>query len=38
VNATSTNTFTVGQPITAVISGATSSPTDTMLVLSVTWS
>jgi hypothetical protein len=37
-NATSTRTFSAGQPITATTSSATSDPTDTMLVLSVTWS
>ena len=36
--ATAANTFTAGQPITAVITGATSSPTDALLSLNVTWS
>lgn len=38
VSATSANTFTAGQAIIAAITAATSDPTDTMLVLSVTWS
>ena len=36
--ATALNTFTAGQHITAAISGATSSPTDALLSLNVTWS
>jgi len=37
-NATAANTFTAGQRITAVITAATSSPTDALLSLAVTWS
>jgi hypothetical protein len=36
--ATAANTFTAGQHITAAITGATSSPTDALLSLNVTWS
>ena len=36
--ATAANTFTAGQRITAVITSATSSPTDALLSLAVTWS
>jgi Collagen triple helix repeat (20 copies) len=36
--ATAANTFTAGQRITAVITGATGSPTDALLSLAVTWS
>lgn len=36
-NATSANTFSIGQRITGVITGATLSPTDALLSLSVTW-
>lgn len=38
VTATAANTFTAGQRITAVITGATGSPTDALLSLAVTWS
>jgi hypothetical protein len=37
-NATAANTFSAGQAITAVITGATGSPTDSILSLNVTWS
>ncbi len=37
-NATAANVFTVGQRITAVITGSTGSPTDALLSLAVTWS
>jgi hypothetical protein len=37
-NATAANTFTAGQRITAVVTGATGSPTDALLSLNVTWS
>jgi hypothetical protein len=37
-NATAANTFVAGQRITAVITGSTGSPTDTLLSLAVTWS
>jgi hypothetical protein len=36
--ATAANTFTAGQHITAAITSATSSPTDALLSLNVTWS
>jgi hypothetical protein len=36
--ATAARTFTAGQRITAVITGSTGSPTDTLLSLAVTWS
>lgn len=36
-NATAVRTFTVGQRISAVITGATGSPTDALLSLNVTW-
>jgi hypothetical protein len=36
--ATAANVFTAGQRITAVITSATSSPTDALLSLAVTWS
>jgi hypothetical protein len=36
--ATAANTFSAGQRITAVITGATGSPTDALLSLAVTWS
>jgi hypothetical protein len=35
--ATAANTFTAGQRITAVITSATSNPTDALLSLAVTW-
>lgn len=37
-SASGANTFSIGQAITAVITGATGSPTDTVLSLAVTWS
>lgn len=37
-SASGANTFSIGQPITAVITGATGSPTDSVLSLAVTWS
>jgi hypothetical protein len=37
-NATAARTFVAGQRITAVITGATGSPTDALLSLAVTWS
>lgn len=36
--ATGANTFAAGQRITAVVTGATGSPTDALLSLAVTWS
>jgi hypothetical protein len=36
--ATAANTFTAGQRITAVVTGATGSPTDAVLSLAATWS
>jgi hypothetical protein len=36
--ATGANTFGIGQRITAVVTGATGSPTDALLSLAVTWS
>ena len=38
INASGANTFTAGQRISAVITGATGSPTDALLSLAVTWS
>jgi hypothetical protein len=36
--ATAANTFTAGQRITAIVTGATGSPTDAVLSLAATWS
>lgn len=36
--ATGANTFTAGQPIAAIVTGATGSPADALLSLDVTWS